>query len=148
MHGVDKQVQKAALIILWMALQGEEMSYMCSTTFAEATGLDGKQKCGLVLSSSVQVTRMTYQTDEDLLGGFLPVFWDVPRANLHAVVDIGAVVDWLQFSIPMHDAKSSLAVLHNQNDMVTHFKASSWCEAQGAVVTRGLQLVQESLPIQ
>ena len=31
--------------------------------------------------------------DEDLLGGFLPVFWDVLRANLHAVVDIDAVVD-------------------------------------------------------
>ena len=174
MHGVDKQVQKAALIILWMALQGEEMSHMCSTTFAEATGYSGKQKWGQVLSSSARLARMTYQTvigvrypelvtagptgctfgrfvpsDEDLLGGFLPVFWDVPRANLHAVVDIGAVVDWLQFQHSYaHDAKSSLAVLHNQNDMVTHFKASSWCEAQSAVVTRGLQLVQESLPIQ
>ena len=55
--------------------------------------------------------------DEDLLGGFLPVFWDVPRANLHAVVDIGAVVDWLRFQFTYsRDAKSSLAVLHNQND--------------------------------
>ena len=33
----------------------------------------------------------------------------------------------------------SLAVLHNQNDMVTRFKASSWVsEAQGAVVSRGV----------
>ena len=31
---------------------------------------------------------------EDLRGGFLPVFWNVPRANLHPVVDVGAVVDW------------------------------------------------------
>ena len=39
----------------------------------------------------------------------------------------------------LRDAKSSLAVLHNQNDMVTHFKASSWVsEAQGAVVSRGV----------
>ena len=39
------------------------------------------------------------------------------------------------------DAKSSLAVLHNQNDMVTHFKASSWVsEAQGAVVEGGYNL--------
>ena len=69
------------------------------------------------LSSCARVTQMTYQTvigvrhpelvtvnptgcigrfvppDEDLLGGFLPVFWDVLRANLHAVVDIDAVVD-------------------------------------------------------
>ena len=85
--------------------------------------MDGKQQWGLVLSSSARVTQMTYQTvigvrypelvttspiqavlladsfppDEDLPGGFLPVFWGVPRANLHAVVDIGAVVEWLQF---------------------------------------------------
>ena len=44
----------------------------------------------------------------------------------------------LQFKFS-RDAKSSLAVLHNQNDMVTHFKASSWVsEAQGAVVSRGV----------
>ena len=37
------------------------------------------------------------------------------------------------------DAKSSLVVLHNQNDTVTHFKASSWVsEAQGTVVSRGV----------
>ena len=78
--------------------------------------------------------------DEDLRGGFLPVFWDVPRANLHAVVDVGAVVDWLQLQFKFfRDAKSSLAVLQHQNDMVTHFKASSWVsEAQGAVVSRGV----------
>ena len=73
----------------------------------------------------------------------MPVFWDVPRANLHAVVDVGAVVDWLRFQFKFsRDAKSSLAVLHNQNDMVTHFKASSWVsEAQGAVVSRGVTTV-------
>ena len=65
----------------------------------------------------------------------MPVFWDVPRANLTAVVD---TVDWLQFQFTyFRDAKSSLAVLHFQNDMVTHFKASSWVsEVQGAVVSR------------
>ena len=157
---VDTQVQKAALVILWMALQSDDIIHICSKTYAEAAGLAGKQRWGLVLSSSARVTRMTYQTvigvrypelvtasptgctfgrfvpsEEDLLGGFLPVFWDVPRANLHAVVDIGAVVDWLQFQHTYaRDAKSSLAVLHNQNDMVTHFKA----KAQGAVVSRGV----------
>ena len=50
--------------------------------------------------------------DEDLRGGFLPVFWDVPRANLHAVVDVGAVVDWLQSQFKYdRDAKSSLACI-------------------------------------
>ena len=34
-------------------------------------------------------------TENPLPGGFLPIFWDVPRANIHAVEDIGAVVDWL-----------------------------------------------------
>ena len=50
------------------------------------------------------------------------------------------MVDWLRFQFKYYrDAKSSLAVLHNQNDMVTHFKASSWVsEAQGAVVSRGV----------
>ena len=33
--------------------------------------------------------------DKPLRGGFLPVFWDVPRADGHAVADIGAVVEWL-----------------------------------------------------
>ena len=140
-------------------MPGNEVANNLSTTFAEAAGLDGRQKWGLVLSSSARVTQMTYQTvidvrypelvttsptgctfgrfvpsDEDLQGGFLPVFWNVPRANLRQ----GAVVDWLQFQFKYsRDAKSSLAVLYNQNDMVTHFKASSWVsEAQGAVVSR------------
>ena len=33
-----------------------------ANTFAEAAGLNGKQKWGLVLSSSARVTQMTYQT--------------------------------------------------------------------------------------
>ena len=49
-------------------------------------------------------------------GGFLSIFWDVPRADTHAVEDIGAV-DWLTERCVFHaDAKSSLAVLHNRND--------------------------------
>eukprot|EP00434_Breviolum_minutum_P044278 symbB.v1.2.039533.t1/scaffold6630.1/size16587/2 len=112
---VSTQVQTAAVVILRLAMPDNEVANARSTTW---TG---------------------WQT-EDLRGGFLPVFWDVPRANLHAVVDVGAVVDWLQLQFKFfRDAKSSLAVLHNQNDMVTHFKASSWVsEAQGAVVSRGV----------
>ena len=45
-------------------------------------------------------------------------FWDVPRADTHAVEDIGAVVDWLTERCDFRaDAKSSLAVLHNRNDI-------------------------------
>ena len=38
------------------------------------------------------------------------MFWDVPRANIHAVEDIGAVVDWLTDCDFRADAKSNLAV--------------------------------------
>ena len=87
-------------------MPGNEVAHALSTTFAEAAGVDGKQKWGLVLSSSARVTQMTYQTvigvrypelvstsptgcsfgrfvspDEDLQGGFLPVFWDLPWAS-------------------------------------------------------------------
>ena len=65
-----------------------------------------------------------YVQQESLLpGGFLPIFWDVPRANIHAVEDIGAVVDWL---LERCDFKSNLAVLHNRNDMTNLFRASNW----------------------
>ena len=45
-----------------MAMRGEEITHICSKTFAEAAGLEGKQRWGLVLSSSARVTQMTYQT--------------------------------------------------------------------------------------
>ena len=69
-----------------------------------------------------------YVTQErPLRGGFLPIFWDVPRANIHAVEDIGAVVDWLTERCEFQaDAKSNLAVLHNRNDMTNLFHASNW----------------------
>ena len=64
-----------------------------------------------------------------------------PHANLHAVVGVGAVVQFqVKFS---RGTKSSLAVVHNQNDIVTHFKASSWVsEAQ---VSRGVTTLLLSL---
>ena len=58
--------------------------------------------------------------ERPLQGGFLPIFWDFPRANIHAVEDIGAVVDWLTERCELQaDAKSNLAVLHNRNDWVS-----------------------------
>ena len=73
-------------------------------------------------------------------GGFLPIFWDVPRADTHAVEDIGAVVDWLTERCDFRaDAKSSLAVLHNRNDMTNLFRASNWVSAsQDSIVSRGV----------
>lgn len=102
---VHTQVRKAALTILLFATKKEDLTQHCATTFAEAAGLRGKQHWGLVLSSSARVTEMTYQTvigvrypelvevnnkgcsfgryvppHEQLIGGFLPIFWDVPRS--------------------------------------------------------------------
>ena len=149
---LSTEIQRAAYAILWMGLRGEREGLPCmlATTFAEAAGVSGRQKWGLVLSSSARVSQVTYQTvvgvrypelvthngtqwnfgkyvqqESPLPGGFLPIFWDVPRANIHAVEDIGAVVDWLLERRDFQpDAKSNLAVLHNRNDMTNLFRAS------------------------
>ena len=149
---LSKEIQRAAFAILWMGLRGERegLPSMLATSFAEAAGVAGRQKWGLVLSSSARVSQVTYQTvvrvrypelvtfngtswkfgkyvpqERPQRGGFLPIFWDVPRANIHAVEDIGAVVDWLTERCEFHaDAKSNLAVLHNRNDMTNLFRAS------------------------
>ena len=132
---------------------------MLATSFAEAAGVAGRQKWGLVLSSSARVSQVTYQTvvgaryrelvtfngtswnfgkfvthERPQRGGFLPIFWD----DTHAVEDIGAVVDWLTERCDFHaDAKSSLAVLHNRNDMTNLFRASNWVsESQDSIVSR------------
>ena len=137
---------------------------MLATSFAEAAGVAGRQKWGLVLSSSARVSQVTYQTvvgvrypelvtfngtswkfgkyvpqERPQRGGFLPIFWDVPRANIHAVEDIGAVVDWLTERCEFHaDAKSNLAVLHNRNDMTNLFRASNWVSSShDSIVSRG-----------
>ena len=34
-------------------------------------------------------------------GGFLPIFWDVPSAYMHAATDIGSAVDWLQRQVTL-----------------------------------------------
>ena len=80
------------------------------------------------------------QQESPLPGGFLPIFWDVPRANIHAVEDIGAVVDWLLERCDFQpDAKSNLAVLHNRNDMTNLFRASNWVSSSNdSIVSRGV----------
>ena len=82
-----------------------------------------------------------YVTQErPLRGGFLPIFWDVPRANIHAVEDIGAVVDWLTERCEFQaDAKSNLAVLHNRNEMTNLFRASNWVSSShDSIGSRGV----------
>ena len=93
-----------------MDLRGERegLPSMLATFLAEAAGVAGRQKWGLVLSSSARVSHVTYQTvvgvrypelvtfngasrnlgkfvihDKPMRGGFLPVFWDVLRADTH-----------------------------------------------------------------
>ena len=129
----------------------------------------GRQKWGLVLSSSARVSQVTYQTvvgvrypelvtfngtswkfgkyvphERPQRGGFLPIFWDVP----HAVEDIGAVVDWLTERCEFHaDAKSNLAVLHNRNDMTNLFRASNWVSSShDSIVSRGVTMCRHDGP--
>ena len=164
---LSTEIQRAAYVILWMGLRGERegLPSMLATSFAEAAGVSGRQKWGLVLSSSARVSQVTYQTvvgvrypelvtnngtqwkfgkyvqqESPLPGGFLPIFWDVPRANIHAVEDIGAVVDWLLERCDFRpDAKSNLAVLHNRNDMTNLFRASNWVSSSNdSIVSRGV----------
>ena len=164
---LSTEIQRAAYAILWMGLRGERegLPSMLATTFAEAAGVSGRQKWGLVLSSSARVSQVTYQTvvgvrypelvtfngtrwkfgkyvpqERPQRGGFLPIFWDVPRANIHAVEDIGAVVDWLTERCEFHaDAKSNLAALHNRNDMTNLFRASNWVSSShDSIVSRGV----------
>ena len=164
---LSTEIQRAAYAILWMGLRGERegLPSMLATSFAEAAGVSGRQQWGLVLSSSARVSQVTYQTvvgvrypelvtfngtqwkfgkyvqqESPLPGGFLPIFWDVPRANIHAVEDIGAVVDWLLERYDFQpDAKSNLAVLHNRNDMTNLFRASNWVSSsKDSIVSRGV----------
>ena len=75
-----------------------------------------------------------------LQGGFLPIFWDVPKSTMHAVSDIGALVEWLQEHIAFgQDSTENLAVLHNQNHMVHEFGLSAWVtQSKRQVISRSV----------
>ena len=83
---------------------------------------------------------MAISTEATLQGGFLPVFWDVPKSTMHAVSDIGALVEWLQENITFgHDSTDNLAVLHNQNHMVQEFGLSAWvAQSKRQVISRSV----------
>ena len=76
---LSKEIQRAAFAILWMGLRGERegLPSMLATSFADSPG-------------------------ETQRGGFLPIFWDVPRANIHAVED-SAQPQWYEqpVSVPV-----------------------------------------------
>ena len=99
-----------------------------------------KRQESLVAKSGVSCYPAAHGFHRSQPGGFLPIFSDVPRADTHAVEDIGAVVDWLTEPCDFRaDAKSSLAVLHNRNDMTNLFRASNWVSgSQDSIVSRGV----------
>ena len=157
---LDTVVCATCFAILWMALKGEGVSSPVATSLDAAAGLAQRQKWGLILPSSARVSRLTYQTvigvrypelvrptptgwqygryvseEATLQGGFLPVFWDVPKSTMHAVSDVGALVEWLQEHIVFgQDSADNLAVLHNQNHMVHEFGLSAWVTQSGRQV--------------
>ena len=157
---LDTAVCATCFAILWMALKGEGVSSPVATSLDAAAGLAQRQKWGLILPSSARVSRLTYQTvigvrypelvrptptgwqygryvseEATLQGGFLPVFWDVPKSTMHAVSDVGALVEWLQEHIVFgQDSADNLAVLHNQNHMVHEFGLSAWVTQSGRQV--------------
>ena len=154
-HGdpwLSTSVCLGAFAVLWMATLGEGVTDMTARTLRAAAGLEGKHHWGLILSSSARVTQLTYETvigvrypelvkrdqghwsfgrflpgEALIMGGFIPILWDVPKSNLCAVEDVGALVEWAREQ-PLFcpDSGQEMAVLHNQNKMVTQFGTSAW----------------------
>ena len=162
---LDTVVCATCFAILWLALKGEGVSSPIATTLDAAAGLAQRQKWGLILPSSARVSKLTYQTvigvrypelvrpttngwqygryvsaEATLQGGFLPIFWDVPKSTMHAVSDVGALVEWLQEHIEFgQDSTDNLAVLHNQNHMVHEFGLSAWVtQSRRQVISRNV----------
>ena len=59
---------------------------------------------------------------------------------MHAVSDIGALVEWLQEHIAFgQDSTENLAVLHNQNHMAHEFGLSAWVtQSKRQVISRSV----------
>ena len=65
------------------------------------------------------------------IGGFFPIFWQVPTSPIQACSELGLVVEWAA------GENGCLAVLHNRNDMVSAFHRSEWVAAsKGSVISR------------
>ena len=141
-------------------------SLACSQRW-RCVGSAQQQKWGLILPSSARVSQLTHQT---VLGVRYPElvkatadgwkysrysmsplkprcredshrsFGDVPKSIMHAVSDIGALVEWLQANIEFgHDSANNLAVLHNQNRMVDDFGLSAWVtQSKRQVISRSV----------
>ena len=163
---LSREIHRAAFAILWMGLRGEReglpsmlapLSLKQQVSLAAKSGVlccpaahgfhrspikqwlvcgtlswsHSMEQVGILVSSSRMRDRSEVASS---------LFWDVPRADTHAVEDIGAVVEWLTERCAFHaDAKSSLAVLRNRNDMTNLFRASNWVsESQDSIVSRGV----------
>ena len=130
--------------VLWLALKGEGVSSMVATTLDAAAGLAQRQRWRLILLM-VKTTADGWKygryisTEATVQGGFLPVFWDVPKSTI-AVSDIGALVECLQANIEFgYDSANNLVVLHNQNRMVDDFGLSAWVtQSKWQVISRSV----------
>ena len=162
-------VFRAALAILWLSQHQSDVDPMFAVTLEEAAGLSGRQKWSLVLPSSARVSEVTYEAvigvrypeldnweqgtlkfgsylraGQSTVGGFLPIFWQVPLSSIQACSMLGLAVEWIQEQFQEHfqfkaDENSCLAVLHNRNDMVSSFHRSEWVSgSKGGVVSRGI----------
>ena len=61
------------------------------------------------------------------IGGFLPIFWQVPSSPIQACSMLGLAVEWIQEQFQLAAGEDGcLAVLHNRNDMVSSFHRSEW----------------------
>ena len=62
------------------------------------------------------------------------------KSIMHAVSDIGALVEWLQPNIEFgHDSANNLEVLHNQNRVVDDFGLSAWVtQSKRQVISRSV----------
>ena len=156
---LSTEIQRAAYAILWLGLRGERegLPSMLATSFAEAAGVSGRQKWGLVLSSNARVSQVTYQT---VVGVRYPelVTTMAHNGSLASTSNRKArcqVAFFLFFGMShvltymllktlgrcdfQPDAKSNLAVLHNRNDMTNLFRASNWISSSNdSIVSRGV----------
>lgn len=74
------------------------------------------------------------------IGGFFPIFWQVPESSIQACSELGLVVEWIQSEFQLAAGENGcLAVLHNRNDMVGTFRRSEWVSrSAGRVISRGI----------
>ena len=84
------EVQRSGFSILWLALVGK-IFRACLLYPMIIPNLSNTRYTKLV--SHKKLGRFLPQ-DVDLVGGFLPMFWDMPRARLHSAGNVRAVAEF------------------------------------------------------